>query len=149
MNLRNLNKKELAKYIQFTKVSPSVTKDEMIEHFELCGDYNFNAAMVPMYYVRLGKEILKGTEVQVATFFGFGMGHETLNAKVELMKECIKIGADEVDYQPNMSAFLSGEYKYFEDEANKMLEISQQIEIKPMLELEFIKKNEKKIKAIK
>lgn len=147
--VEKLNRAELAKFIQFTKTSPSVTKNEMIHHFEQCAEYGFNAAMVPMYYVSLGKEILKGTDVKVATFFGFGMGHETLRAKEELMKECMRIGADEVDFQPNMSAFLSGDYVFFEKEARLMLEISQGIEIKPMLEIEMIPDLNSKIRAIK
>lgn len=149
MDIRDLNILELPKLIQFTKTAPSVTRAEMVLHFEQCAEYGFNAAMVPMYYVSLGKEILRGTDVKVATFFGFGMGHETLRAKEELMKECVRIGADEVDFQPNMSAFLSGDYAFFEKEARTMLEISQGIVIKPMLEVEMIPEQHNKIRAIK
>ena len=149
MNIRNFEKKELAKYIQFTKTAPDVTKTEIIQHFEQCAEFGFNAAMVPMYYVPLGKEILKGTGVKVATFFGFGMGHESIRAKVHLLKECINLGADEVDYQPNMSAFLSEEYDVFEQETRLLLESSTSIVIKPMLELGLIPNPEEKIKAIK
>ncbi|OIP84511.1 MAG: hypothetical protein AUK44_02295 [Porphyromonadaceae bacterium CG2_30_38_12] len=81
------------------------------------------------YYVTLGKEILKGTDVKLATFFGFGMGHETLNAKIALMKECVEIGTDEVDYQPNMSAFVSRDYDFFAKEAQAMLDVSKSIVI--------------------
>lgn len=149
MDIRNLSKKELAKCIQFTKTAPTVTLDEMKKHFEQCAEYGFDAAMVPMYYVAMGKEILKGTDVKVATFFGFGMGHETIKAKEELMKECVDIGADEVDFQPNMSVFLSGNYEVFEAEAKRMLELSKGIEIKPMLEVAMIPSKEDQIKAIK
>lgn len=149
MDIRNFSQQQLAKCIQFTKTAPNVTKNEMIKHFELCGEYGFHAAMVPMYYVPMGKEILKGTDVKLATFFGFGMGHETLNAKIAMMKECVEIGADEVDYQPNMSAFVSGDYDYFAQEAQAMLDASKGIIIKPMLELGEIPTVEEKIKAIK
>ncbi len=149
MDIRNFTAGELAKCIQFTKTAPSVTRNEMVKHFELCAEHGFQAAMVPMYYVMLGKEILKGTDVKVATFFGFGMGHETINAKAALMNECARIGADEVDFQPNMSAFLSGEYDVFEAEARLMLELSQGMVIKPMLEVEMIPEISERIRAIK
>jgi deoxyribose-phosphate aldolase len=149
MDIRNLTSTELAQYIQFTKTAPNVTHEGMVKHFEQCAEYGFNAAMVPMYYVPLGKEILKGTGVKVATFFGFGMGHETIRAKILLMQECIDLGADEVDYQPNMSAFLSGEYDIFGEETRRLLEMSTSIVIKPMLELGLIPTLEDKIRAIK
>lgn len=149
MNIRTLSAPELAKCIQYTKTAPSVTRPEMVKHFELCAEHGFHAAMVPMYYVSLGKEILRGTGVKVATFFGFGMGHETLNAKIALMKECAAIGADEVDFQPNMSAFLSGEYDVFEQEARTMLAVSEGMVIKPMLEVEMIPEVSDRIRAIK
>lgn len=149
MDIRNLSVAELAKCIQYTKTAPSVTRAEMVKHFEQCAEYGFHAAMVPMYYVEMGKEILRGTQVKVATFFGFGMGHETINAKVELMKECARIGADEVDYQPNMSAFLSGEYDVFEKEAKLMLDVSEGMVIKPMLEVAMIPEESNRIRAIK
>ena len=148
MDIRNLTSTELAKLIQFTKTAPGVTRQEMVTHFEQCAEYGFNAAMVPMYYVPLGKEILKGTGVKVATFFGFGMGHETIRAKMLLMQECMDLGADEVDYQPNMSAFLSGEYDVFGEETRRLLEVTRSIAIKPMLELGLIPTMEGKIKAI-
>ncbi|NMB72410.1 MAG: deoxyribose-phosphate aldolase [Bacteroidales bacterium] len=149
MDIRKLTSTELAKYIQFTKTAPNVTREEMVKHFEQCAQYGFNAAMVPMYYVSLGKEIMKGSGVKVATFFGFGMGHETIRAKILLMQECIDLGADEVDYQPNMSAFLSGQYNVFEEETQRLLEVSTSIVIKPMLELGLIPTLEEKIRAIK
>lgn len=149
MNIRNLGNKDLAKCIQFTKTAANVTRDEIVRHLEQCAEFGFHAAMIPMYYVPIGKEILKGTDVKVATFFGFGMGHESIQAKVAMMKECVALGADEVDYQPNMSAFLSGEYDTFEQETVLLLEASRQITIKPMLELGLIPSLGEKIRAIR
>lgn len=54
-----------------------------------------------------------------------------------------------MNYQPNMSAFLSGEYKFFEEETRRLLEVSNSIVIKPMLELGLIPFKEEKIRAIK
>ena len=147
INIRNFDNKELAKYIQFTKTSPNVTRDEMIKHAELSVLHGFNAAMVPMCWVSLVKEVLNGTGVKVATFFGFGMGHESLNAKISLMRECIAIGADEVDYEPNMSWFMSGMYDEFRNEAVQLKNAAGDRLIKPMLELGMLKTDTEKIKA--
>ena len=149
INLREKSPQEIAKYIQFTKTSPVVTRDEMVKHYEQCAEYGFNAAMVPMCWVSLGKEILKGTDVNVATFFGFGMGHETLASKIAMMRECLASGADEVDYQPNMSYLLSGMLEEFQNETKILMEMAESMTIKPMFELGLVPTDEGKIEAIK
>jgi len=146
MDIRNMNDQDLAKLIQFTNTSPSVTKTEMVTHAERCAQYGFNAAMVPMCWVPLVKDILSGTTVKVATFFGFGMGHESLGAKLAMMRECIAIGADEVDYEPNMSWFMSGMYDEFRREAVGLLDAAQGMPIKPMLEFGMLKTETEKIR---
>jgi len=149
MDIKSLDSRDLAGYIQFTITSPSITKEEIIQHCELCAAYGFNAAMIPMCYVPICKEILKGTGVKTATFFGFGTGYESIHAKIMLMRECIALGAEEVDYAPNMSLFLSGFHEEFARETELLLKSSEGLVIKPMLELGFIKSHQMKIRAIR
>jgi len=146
IDIRDLDNKELAKFIQFTNTSPNVTRLDMVKHAELSAKYGFNAAMVPMCWVPLVKDVLKGTDVKVATFFGFGMGYESLFGKVALMRECVAIGADEVDYEPNMSWFLSEMYDEFKNEAILLKDAAQGMPIKPMLEFGMLKTVQEKVK---
>jgi len=146
IDIRNLNNNELAKYIQFTSTSPAATRNDMVKHAELCAVHGFNAAMVPMCWVPLVKEILSGTGVKVATFFGFGMGHESLNGKLALMRECLALGADEVDYEPNMGWFMSEMYDEFRNEAILLKEVAEAMPIKPMLEFGMLKTEAEKIR---
>ena len=145
MDIRNLNNAELAKYIQFTITSPNVTKTEIVTHAELCIKHGFHAAMIPMCWIPLVKEILAGTPVKIATFFGFGMGYESLYSKVAMMRECVALGADEVDYEPNMSWFMSGMYDEFRHEAVQLKDAAQGMPIKPMLEFGMLKTEAEKI----
>jgi deoxyribose-phosphate aldolase len=92
------------------------------------------------------KDILRGTGVKVATFFGFGMGYESLYAKISMMRECVALGADEVDYEPNMSWFMSEMYEEFKEEAILLDEAAQGIPIKPMLEFGMLSTETEKIK---
>lgn len=149
IDIRNLDNKELAKHIQFTNTSPNATRKDLIKHAELSSQHGFNAAMVPMCWVPLVKDILKGTGVKVATFFGFGMGNESLFGKLGLMRECVALGADEVDFEPNMSWFLSGMYDEFRNEAILLKDAAQGIPIKPMLEFGMLKTDSEKIKIAK
>ena len=149
IDLRNLSNAELAKYIQFTCTSPNVTRAEIVKHAEQCAHYGFDAAMVPMCWVPLTKEILKGSGIKTATFFGFGMGHESLGAKTAIMRECVLLGADEVDYEPNMSWFMSEMYDEFRNEAIALKDAAQGMAIKPMLEFGMLKTVEEKIRIAK
>ncbi|MBC7934040.1 MAG: deoxyribose-phosphate aldolase [Rhizobacter sp.] len=146
IDIRNFENRELAKYIQFTNTSPNVTRQGMVKHAELSAEHGFNAAMVPMCWVPLVKDILAGTGVKVATFFGFGMGYESSFSKLAMMRECVALGADEVDYEPNMSWFLSGMYDEFRNEAILLKAAAQGMPIKPMLEFGMLKTVEEKIK---
>lgn len=138
---RELTRAELAARIQYTLVKPDATRDEIVTHAEICAAYGFNAAMVGMCWVPLAKDILRGTNVKVATCFGLGVGNDSLHAKVNMLRECWALGADEVDYEPNMGYFLSGMYDEFQDEAVELVKASEGKAVKAMLELGFIKQD--------
>ncbi len=146
IDIRNIDNAKLAKYIQFTCTSPAATRVDLVKHAELCAQYGFNAAMVPMCWVPEVKNILQGTGVKVATFFGFGTGYESLPGKLALMRECLALGADEVDYGPNMSWFMSGMYDEFRDEAIQLNKTAGGIPVKPMLELGMLKTEKDKVR---
>ena len=142
-----LTRQQLASKLQSTLVRPDVTRAQLIEHIEACARYEFNAAMIPMAYVPLAREILRGTNVKVATTICFGTGNESVFAKIALLRECLALGADEVDYEPHMSLFLSGEYDAFYHESAQLVEAAGNLTLKAMLELGYIDSREGKIHA--
>lgn len=137
----------LAAKLQSTLVRPDCTRAQLIEHIEACAHYQFNAAMIPMAYVPLARTILRGTNVKVATTICFGTGNESVYAKIALLRECQALGADEVDYEPHMTLFLSGEYDAFHDESAMLVQAAGDLTLKVMLELGYIDTNEGKIHA--
>jgi deoxyribose-phosphate aldolase len=141
------NRQELAAKLQSTLVRPDCTRAELIAHIEACAQYQFNAAMIPMAYVPLARDILHGTQVKVATTICFGTGNESVYAKIGLLRECLALGADEVDYEPHMSLFLSGEYEAFHDESVLLVQASGGMTLKAMLELGYIDSREDRIHA--
>lgn len=143
-NFRQMSRTELARYIQYTNVAPNATRESIVEHVETCAQYSLDAAMVPMYWVPLAREILQGTGVKVATCFSLGSGTESIPGKVELLRECIILGADEVDYEPNMSLYLSGMYDEFQSEAEELVKASRGLPIKVMLEFGYLKTDAQK-----
>lgn len=136
--LSAISREELAARIQYTNISPDLTRGGVIAHLEDCARYRFNAAMIAMCWVPLAREVLAGTGVKVATFFGFGLGSESVAAKVALVRECLSLGADEIDYAPNMGYFLSGMYTEFQREAAELVKAAAGAPVKAMLQLGFI-----------
>ncbi|NDC38855.1 MAG: deoxyribose-phosphate aldolase, partial [Proteobacteria bacterium] len=68
-------------------------------------------------FVRVAKEALRGSTIQVAsvaTFFP--SGHGTMQAKVEETKRAVGDGADEIDMVISRGRFLAGDYGFTFDE---------------------------------
>lgn len=143
-----LSKTQLANAIQSTQIKPDLTREELIRHVNECIQYHFNACMIAPCWVPLVKELLKGTGVKTATFIDFGMGSLDIQGKVLLIHHCYQIGADEVDYAPNMGYLLSGMYKEFKQEAQELVLAAQGMPLKAMLQMGMIQSVEEKKKAI-
>ena len=133
VDARQLTKAELAKLIQYTNGRPR---------------YGFDATMVQMCWVPMAKEILRGTGVQVATCIGLPMGGESLHAKIGLVRECLALGAETVDYEPNMGLYRSGMYDEFREEGAALVRAAEGREIKAMLEFGFLYSEEEKRHAV-
>ncbi len=137
-SISELSRSELASYLQYTLVRPDATRAEMVAHIEQAAEHRFNAAMISMCWVPLAKDILRGTGVRVATAISFGLGNDSVHAKVALVRECMALGADELDYQPNMGYFISGMYDEFRAESAALVAAADGMPIKAMLELGYI-----------
>ncbi|MBZ0298777.1 MAG: deoxyribose-phosphate aldolase [Anaerolineae bacterium] len=139
-----MTKTELARHLQFTLVSPNATREMIETHLDQCVQYGFDAAMIAMCWVPLARERLQGTGVKVATCISLGLGHETIHAKIGLIRECLALGADEIDYEPNMGFFLSGMDDEFAEEARQVFKAAAGRPVKAMLELGYLKNAEQK-----
>ena len=148
LDASQLSKTQLAKMIQFTNVRPYATGDDILAHLHVCAEYGFNGAMVANCWVPLAREVLRGTGVSVATCIGLGFGQESLHGKVALVRECLALGADEVDYEPNMALFLSGMVDAFRREGQALVEAAEGRPIKAMLEFGYLKSEAEKRAAV-
>ncbi|MCP4168654.1 MAG: deoxyribose-phosphate aldolase [Chloroflexi bacterium] len=149
VDARDLTKLELASRVQFTNVRPYATKEMIIAHAQTCADYQFDGAMVANCWVPLVRDVLQGTGVKVATCIGLGFGQESLHGKIALVRDCIALGADEIDYEPNMALFLSGMYDEFREEGAALVKAAQGRAMKAMLEFGYLKTDEEKRHAVR
>ena len=63
--------KNLASCIQYTNVSPEMTREQVITHCETVLEYRFDAAMIAPCWMPIALDILKGSTSHVATAFSF------------------------------------------------------------------------------
>lgn len=142
------DKIQIAKAIQFTNVNPNLTKEGLLKHLDICMQYNFQAAMIAPCYIKLAKEVLKGTGIEVASTLNFPQANDTLSMKLAALKEMIKEGVDQFDFPPNPGLLIGGyEVEYFK-EMKEITDLAHAngVIVKSMLEFGFLN-NEQKIKA--
>lgn len=142
------DKKQIAKAIQYTNVNPNLTKEGLLKHLDICMKYEFQAAMVAPCYVRLAKEVLQGTGIEVASTLNFPQANDTLAMKLAALKELIKEGVDQFDFPPNPGLLIGQDEESYFQEMKQIVDLSHEngVVVKSMLEFGFLNE-EQKIKA--
>lgn len=102
----------LSKYIDHTKLGPTVTAKEIKKLCLEAMEYNFKSVCVDPIYVKLAKELLIGSDVLVCTVVGFPAGTQTTKIKYLEASEAILDGADEIDMVINQNALKNGDFDY-------------------------------------
>jgi deoxyribose-phosphate aldolase len=136
---------QVAKAIQFTNVNPNLTRAEVTRHIETCATYGFDAAMIAPSYCALGKQILAGTGVKVATTLNFPQANDTLGMKIAALRELAKTGADEFDFPPNPGLLVGGEVDAYAEELREVARVAHEegLVLKAMLEFGFLTDEQK------
>jgi deoxyribose-phosphate aldolase len=93
---------------------------------KLCAEakqYDFAAVCVPPNFVKLAKEKLADSTVQVATVIGFPFGYSATEAKIAEIILAMVDGADELDVVANIAAIKNGDWSAIADEINHIMPI--------------------------
>ncbi|QAT63449.1 deoxyribose-phosphate aldolase [Acidilutibacter cellobiosedens] len=112
---------DIARFIDHTLLKPDAT-EEMIEN--LCNEakkYNFYAVCINPYYVKLAKNILRNSNVKIATVIGFPLGANTGKIKALEAEESIKDGADELDMVINIAALKNKDYDKVKEDIEEVV----------------------------
>jgi deoxyribose-phosphate aldolase len=104
-------------------------------HDTLEGTPHVAAVCVYPTLVRLAKEQLKGTGINVAAVAtGFPSGQFPLNVKLDDTRYAVGEGADEIDMVISRGHFLAGDYQYVFDEIAQVKEACGPAHLKVILE---------------
>ena len=134
---------ELNKYIEHTNLNNTATLKDIES---LCNEaikYDFAAVCVYPYYVRLAKELLKDTNIEVCTVIGFPSGMSTRETKVYEAIDAVEKGADMIDMVINVSALKNKDYEYVKEEIEEIRDAIDGKVLKVIIETNLL--NDKEI----
>jgi deoxyribose-phosphate aldolase len=118
-----MEKRSLNKYIDHTILKPTCLVADIEKLCAEAKQYDFAAVCVPPNFVKLAKEKLVGSTVQVATVIGFPFGYSATEAKIAEIILAMVDGADELDVVANISAIKNADWSAIADEINHIMPI--------------------------
>lgn len=134
-------KKEMAAYIDHTKLGPSVTYEDINKLIDEANKFKFKSVCVDPIYVKYAKKHVDG--VLVCTTIGFPHGTSKKEAKVLETKMAIKDGADEIDMVLNQNALKNHEENYVLNEIRAIKKECGKRILKVIIETSNLSKAEK------
>ena len=135
----------LARVLQYTNVQPDATRADIRIHCETAAEYGFQAVMIQPCWIGLAREILQGAGTRVASAVAYPMGGETTAMKVLLVREVVRLGADEFDFQPNTGFLKSGMASEFLEEVRQVVAAAEGRPVKSMSEFGYLNREERSL----
>ncbi len=106
-----MKKSELASMIDHTTLGPESSKKDVERVCQEAKEYDFASVCVEPIYVKTAKELLKDTDVKIATVVGFPHGANRQGVKGFEAQLAIEDGADELDMVAKIAALQRGDYE--------------------------------------
>ena len=136
----------IGKMIDHTLLKADATEDMIKKLCKQAEEHEFAAVCVSPYYVGLANEILKDSDVKVATVIGFPLGANTSEVKAFETKNAIKNGADEVDMVINIGALKSKNYDLVREDIKAVVDAAKgKALVKVIIETCLLNEEEKRI----
>ncbi|QBI21878.1 deoxyribose-phosphate aldolase [Egibacter rhizosphaerae] len=101
---------DLASYIDHTLLRADVTADDVDQLCDEALRFSFKAVCVNPTWVRRCAQLLRGTDVEVASVVGFPLGATTRQTKALEARRALRDGATEIDMVVNVGALKSGHH---------------------------------------
>jgi len=113
---------DVSKLIDHALLAPTLSVDALESGCVMARAYDVASVCIMPYYVKRCAELLSGSTVLPSTVIGFPHGGQAMTTKVAESERAIADGAIELDMVVNISAVLSGRWKYVRDEIAAVVE---------------------------
>ena len=136
---------DFGRYIDHTLLSPTGTTSDVSRLCKEARDYGMAAVCVFPSHVSHAREILRNTQVKVATVIAFPFGVTYTDIKAAELRTTASMGADEADVVINISALKSGAYASIEAEMQYLTDVARGLGVvtKFIMETGFLTPEEK------
>ncbi|WP_026894027.1 deoxyribose-phosphate aldolase [Clostridiisalibacter paucivorans] len=137
----------IASYIDHTILKPETTKEMVRKVCDEAKEYLFSSVCVNPYYVKYAKELLKGTDVNVACVIGFPLGSTLKEVKAFEAMKAIEDGATELDMVINIGALKDRAYEVVLNDIKSVVDIAKEKGLVKVIIETCLLNEEEKIKA--
>ena len=121
---RGYTLEQVAKTIDHSILKPDFTYADVASGAELALKYNTASYCIRPMDVAAAAKALAGSTVNVCTVIGFPHGSTTTATKAFETKDAIANGAIEIDMVMNVSAMLSGDFDFVEQDIRAVVEVA-------------------------
>lgn len=104
--------KDIAKMIDHSLLHPTMTDAEILRGCEIAKKYDVATVCVKPYAVKMAKEALTGSSVEVCSVIGFPHGNNTTAIKVAETEQAIQDGSTEIDMVINIGKALGDDWDF-------------------------------------
>jgi deoxyribose-phosphate aldolase len=121
---RGYTLEQVAKTIDHSILKPDFTYADVEAGAQLALKFNTASYCIRPMDVAAAAKVLAGSTVNVCTVIGFPHGSTTSAVKAFETADAIKNGAVEIDMVINVSALLSGDYDFVEEDIRGVVEVA-------------------------
>ncbi|MFA7419092.1 MAG: deoxyribose-phosphate aldolase [Melioribacteraceae bacterium] len=138
----------VARMIDHTLLKPDATPDEIRTLCSEARTYSFASVCINPCYVKMCRDLLRGSVVKVCTVIGFPLGATTTEVKRAEAEQAIQNGAQEIDMVINIGMLKQGDYDYVFNDINQVVLAGKRSRVLTKVILETVLlTDEEKIKA--
>lgn len=124
MTYRGYTLEQVAKTIDHSILKPDFSYSDVEAGAQLALKFNTASYCIRPMDVAVAAKALAGSTVNVCTVIGFPHGSSTTAVKAFETADAIKNGAVEIDMVLNVSALLSGDYDYVEQDIRAVVDVA-------------------------
>lgn len=125
----------LAQYIDHTVLKANASQEEIEKLCQEAIDNNFYAVCLHHSYISLATELLKESQVKIASVMDFPFGSETVTTRVSILKELLKqhSNLDEVDIVAPLHLIQNNNWRQFKEDVQAIKQAVQESNSKAIL----------------
>jgi len=137
--------RDLARFIDHTLLKPDATADDIDALCDEARTFGFAAVCVNPTWVRRCAQLLRGSDVKVASVVGFPFGASTTEVKALEARRAIRDGAREIDMVINVGALKSGDDCLVEHDIRSVAQVAHEYDVicKVIIETALLTDDEK------